>query len=48
MLNQVFLAQFDFLVDTFWAMGKSQNALKMAALGPKVGEKCLKNVFFQK
>ena len=47
MLKQVVLAHFEPMA-TVLAHGKSQNALKRAILGPKMGQKWVKNAFFQK
>ena len=50
MLNQLFLAQFVFLVDTFLAMENPKMPfIENGRFGTKKwAKKCLKNVFFQK
>ena len=47
MLKQVFLARFEPMVTRFGPR-KYQNALKMAILGPKMGQKWVKSVLCQK
>ena len=49
MLKQVFLDRFELVVAHFalWSSENPKMPRKWAVLGPKMGQKCVKSVFFQ-
>ena len=48
MLKQVVLAHFEPAAYAFWLMENPKMPWKWAILGPKVGQKWVETVFFQK